>query len=98
MASLTKFYIMTGVGIGLGAVSLGIGLIYPNSYESNALVTQSKETTELTANTASTWTAIPGSDDIEITWMHTLYNLTNFDQVSAIDYDLPDLIECRAYS
>jgi hypothetical protein len=98
MASLTKFYILAGVGLGLGAVSLGFTFLYPNSYESNALVTQSKETTELTADTASTWTAIPGSDDIEITWMHTLYNLTNFDQVSVIVLDFSDLIECRAHS
>jgi hypothetical protein len=84
MSSITKFYILTGAGLGIGAVFLGLTYLEPTSFKPNALVSQSKETTALTADTASSWTTIPGPDQIEITWQHTLYSLVNWNSVSAI--------------
>lgn len=52
-------------------------ILTPASFEPAALIKQSQETTQLDADNADNWTTIPGPNNIQVTWSHTLYNVTN---------------------
>lgn len=59
-------------------------ILTPASFEPAALIKQSQETTELDADNADNWTQIPGPNDIQVTWSHTLYSVTNPSYVSTL--------------
>jgi hypothetical protein len=59
-------------------------ILTPASFEPAALIKQSQETTQLDADNADNWTTIPGPNNIQVTWSHTLYNVTNPSFVSTL--------------
>lgn len=82
MASIAKLKLMAIGGLAGGAVLTFFAILTPTTFEPNSLVSKSQSTTALTADNAASWTTIPGTDDIQITWSHTLYQIDNAAAVS----------------
>ena len=88
MASIAKLKLLAIGGLGAGTISTFFAVMTPTTFEPNALANKSQQTTQLNADTADSWTSIPGPDNYIVTWQHTLYNLTNPDAVSKTCFNL----------
>jgi hypothetical protein len=82
MASIAKLKLAAIGGLAGGAILTFFAILTPTSFEPNALVNASKETTELDSNNEASWTAVPGPNNVNITWSHTLYALNDADAKS----------------